>query len=58
MRINADAFLVLTDVKGQPDTFERVGLVGITHESQAKREEWFKSVWPGILSPEKTITLV
>ncbi|KAM0261520.1 hypothetical protein ACHAQJ_002203 [Trichoderma viride] len=58
MRISADAFLALTEVKGQPDTFERIGLAVITHDTQAKREEWFKSVWPGILSPEKTITLI
>ncbi|KAK1246404.1 hypothetical protein MKX08_000206 [Trichoderma sp. CBMAI-0020] len=57
-RVNADAFLALTEVKGQPDTFERLGLAIITHDTQAKKEEWFKTVWPGILSPGKTITLV
>ncbi|KAL7958916.1 heterokaryon incompatibility domain-containing protein [Trichoderma compactum] len=56
--IDADAFLVLTGVKGQPGTFERVGLLAITHNAQARREEWFKSVWPAILTPAKTITLI
>ncbi|KAL6807344.1 heterokaryon incompatibility domain-containing protein [Trichoderma sp. SZMC 28013] len=56
--IDADAFLVLTEVKDQPSTFERVGLLTITHNAQAKRDEWFKSVWPAISTPEKTVTLI
>ncbi|KAL7945483.1 heterokaryon incompatibility domain-containing protein [Trichoderma barbatum] len=56
--IDADAFLALAEVKSQSGTFERIGLVTMTHNTQATREQWFKSVWPGILSPEKSITLI
>ncbi|KAK5991995.1 hypothetical protein PT974_05391 [Cladobotryum mycophilum] len=57
-KLDSDVFLTLTEVKGQPDTFERIGLALIVHDTEVKREEWFKGVWAGIASPEKTITLI
>ncbi|KAK2764951.1 hypothetical protein FQN54_008650 [Arachnomyces sp. PD_36] len=54
----SDTFLVLTKVQSQEDTYERIALAMIGHKTEATRNRWFREVWPSIVLPETSITLV
>lgn len=56
--VDADAFLVLARSTTGSDTFERVGLIQVSHDTAEKRSAWFEKVWSSIVLPEKTITLI
>ncbi|KAL2823037.1 heterokaryon incompatibility protein-domain-containing protein [Aspergillus granulosus] len=57
-RIQSDAFLVLTKLETQENTFERVGLALISHRTESKKRKWSQEVWSSVALPETTITLV
>ncbi|KAL4860989.1 heterokaryon incompatibility protein-domain-containing protein [Aspergillus spectabilis] len=57
-RLQPDAFLVLTKVQSNEDTFERVALAVTVHDTEEQRTKWFEDVWSGIALPETSITLV